>query len=111
MWQTAQHEGGAFLFEGKSSVLRFEALTTDAVQIDAGPLAMEDRHGDKELTLFTIRLTRTADQWRNVVALCWAPKGQPVKLVQLTMHGDVSAFRIGRSSIELDWKTSKVRLK
>lgn len=101
--QSCRRDGPAFLFEDKTAVLRLEPLTGDAVQIDAAPLAMEGRHGETNQTMFTVRLTRTAKHWRNVVALSWAPAGQPVKQVKLDRLGDVTTFHAGTSAVSLDW--------
>jgi len=64
--QTGRRDGRAFLFEGKSAALRLEPLTPDSVPIDAGPRALEGRHGAKDLTLFTVRLMQTAAQMRTL---------------------------------------------
>jgi len=101
--QTGRRNGEAFLFEGKSSILRLEPLTTDAVQIDSGALAMEGRHGEKDLEMYTVCLTRTAAQWRNVVAFSWAAAGQSVKQVESEWNGDVTTFHIGQRTVNLDW--------
>jgi hypothetical protein len=66
--QTGLRDGAAWTFESKQARLRVKPLTADSVKIDAAPLTMEGRHGEKDLTMFTLRLTRTADQWRNVIA-------------------------------------------
>jgi len=101
--QSCRRDGQAFLFEDKRAVLRLEPLTGDAVQIDAAPLAMEGRHGEKDQTMFTVRLRRGANRWRDVVALTWAPAGQPVKQVKLDRLGDVTTFHVGTSTVALDW--------
>lgn len=108
--QSCRREGDAFLFEGKSAVLRLEPLTTDSVQIDAGPLAMQGRHGEKDMTMYTVRLTRTAAQWRNVVAFSWAPSGQPVQQVEIETQGNVTTFRVGERKIFLHWTSAAVTL-
>lgn len=109
--QTARRDGAAFVFEGRSAVLRTEPLTADSVQIQAASLAMEGRHGEKDLTTFTLRLTRTTDRWRNVVAFSWADKGQPVKRVQMESHGDVTTFRAGDHIVTLNWTNSTATCK
>jgi hypothetical protein len=101
--QTARRDGAAFLFESKTAILRVEPLTADSVEIDAAPLAMEGRHGEKDLTMFTLRLTRIADQWRNAVAFCWAKTGQPVEHVESETQGDMTTFRVGHQCVTLNW--------
>ena len=104
--QSCQREGEAFLFEGKSTTLRLEPLTNDSVQVSASPLAMEGRHGEKDLTMFTLGLTRTTDRWRNIVALSWTASGRTAAKVTLETHGDVTTFHIGQRSLSLDWADS-----
>jgi hypothetical protein len=104
--QTGRPDGAAFLFEGKTAVLRFEPLTTDSVEIEAASLAMEGRHGEKDLTMMTLRLTRTTGRWRNIVALSWAPSDRAAAKVTSETHGDVTTFHTGRRSFSLDWANS-----
>ena len=108
--QTGRRDGGAFLFEGTSSVLRLEPLTTDSLQIDATPLAMEGRHGEKDLSMYTVRLTRAAAEWQNVVAFSWARSGQPAKQVAVQTQDDVTTFRSGDRVFSVDWSTSAAKL-
>jgi len=104
--QTGRPDGAAFLFEGKTAVLRFEPLTTDSVEVEAASLAMEGRHGEKDLTMMTLRLTRTTGRWRNIVALSWAPSDRAAAKVTSETHGDVTTFHTGRRSFSLDWANS-----
>jgi hypothetical protein len=104
--QTGRPDGAAFLFEGKTAVLRFEPLTADSVGIEVASLAMEGRHGEKDLTMLTLRLTRNVDQWRNVVALSWAPWDRTAAKVTSETNGDVTTFHIGQRSFSLDWADS-----
>ncbi len=106
--QTARRDGAAFLFEGKAAVLRLEPLTADSVEIEAAPLAMEGRHGENDLTMFTIGLTRTADQWRNVVAFSWKTTGRPVKHVTIQTQGDLTTLASSEHEFMLDWSSSMV---
>jgi hypothetical protein len=106
--QSAGRDGPAFVFSGKSATLRIEPLTSESVQVEAAPLAMEGRHGEKEQTMFTLRLARTADHWRNAVALSWAESGQAVKQVELEPQGDVAVFRSGDRQVSLDWSSGEI---
>jgi hypothetical protein len=82
----------------------------DHIVDDATPLPMEGRHGEEDLTMFTVRLTRTADQWRNVVAFSWAA-GQPVKQIAWDTQGDLSTFRVGNQNLSLNWTYSTATCK
>jgi hypothetical protein len=108
--QTGRPDGAGFLFEGESAVLRLEPLTAESVRVDAAPLAIEGRHGERDQTMFTVRLARTADHWQNVVALSWAAAGQPVKQVKIERQGTVTTFRSGDRAVSLDWSTSPAKL-
>ena len=101
--QSVRRDQQAFVFSGKSATLRIEPLNTESVQVDAAPVAIEGRHGEKEQTMFTVRLVRTAAYWRNAVALSWAESGRAVKRVELDRQGDVAVFRSGDRHVSLDW--------
>jgi len=105
--QDVRRDRQAFVFSGESATLRIEPLTTEAVQVDAAPVAIESRHGEKDQTMFTVRLVRTAAHWRNAVALSWAESGRPVKRVELDRQGDIAVFRIGDRHVSLDWTSGE----
>ena len=104
--QNGRRDGGAFLFSGKSAVLRLEPLTSESVQVEAGPVAVEGRHGEQDRTMFAVRLHRTAARWRNVVALSWGAADQPVPQVGIETQGDVTVFRSGDRTASLNWTSS-----
>lgn len=104
--QTGRRDGAAFLFEGTQAVLRLEPLTADSVEIEADLLPMEGRHGEEDLTMFTVRLRRTADHWRNVVAFSWSLPSRPAKQIQIRTHGDLTTLHSGGRTVALDWTSS-----
>lgn len=99
----ARRDGVAFLLEGKKAILRIEPLTLDSVEVEAAPLKIEGRHSEDNLSLFTLRLSRTADKWRNVVAFSWAPLDQVPAKVGFETNGDTVTFRVGEDSFRLEW--------
>ena len=105
---TARRDGEAFVFTGKSAQLRIEPFTDESTRIEAVALPAEGRHGAKTQTMFAVRLQKTADRWRNLVAFSWGPVGRPVPTVQFEQRGDVMTFRSRGRSLSLDWASGKV---
>jgi hypothetical protein len=103
-----ERDGDAFLFKGKSAVLRLEPLITAAIRIEAAPLAVEGRHGERDETMFAVRLVRNAASWRNAVALSWAEDGQTASDVDVDIHGDQWTFRCGPRLVSLNWQTGQI---
>jgi hypothetical protein len=108
--QTAERQEQAYLFTGISARLRLEALTTEGVRIEAAPLPIEGRHGESDQSMFTVRLLRTAAEWRNVVALSWAEADCLPPRVELGLRGDVAVFRSGERQVALDWTRGEARM-
>jgi len=59
------------------------------VALAAEDAAAADRHGAKTDKIFTVRLSRKAATWRNVVALSWCRAGQQPSKVSLESRGQV----------------------
>jgi len=97
-------DGQAFLFQTKRSRLRLEPLTLDSTAASAEEIPAADRHGSKNDTLFTVRLSQKAPSWRNAVALSWSPSATPPKKVNLKVEGEVWQFSAGDRSVKLDWR-------
>ena len=106
--QSAEQAGGAFLLKGKSSLLRLAPLTTDGVETDAGEISIVDRHGGKDVSMFTIRLAQNAAYWRNAVAISWSAAADQPAEVELVAQGDRWTFRCGPRQVLFDWTTRRV---
>jgi hypothetical protein len=52
--------------------------------------------------MFTIRLQTRRPQWRNAVALSWAPAGETPKKVTLSRDGDLWSFSVAGRTVSLD---------
>ena len=99
----------AFVVRGQDAVLRIEPLGPEACAASAEDVAAAGREGEKDSSLFTIRLTRSAREWRSAVALSWAAaRGTPAK-VALEVAGDTWTFRVGSRAAALDWKSGTAR--
>ena len=101
-------EGRAFFFQTKRSTLRLDPLTPDQVSLSVEDLAAADRHGGKSDTLFTVRLGKKAQSWRNAVALSWSKAGTPPKKVSLKADGESWQFSAGDRDLKLDWREAPV---
>jgi hypothetical protein len=109
---TAEREGAAFVMRGKQAVLRFEELTGENVGLAAENVPAAGRSAETTKmtsTLFTIRLTRTASQWRNAAALSWAAANVPPTRVTVNADGDVWRFTAGDRAATLNWKTGEAK--
>jgi len=101
----ASRSDQGFLFETKQSALRVEPLTPDGTVISAEDVNAADRHGADTDKMFTIRLHRTAKEWRNAVALSWCKAGQQPKKITLDIKDDVWKFSAAGRTIDLNWTT------
>ncbi|MHC4405625.1 MAG: DUF4962 domain-containing protein [Planctomycetota bacterium] len=105
--QRCERHSEAFVFAGKSAVLRLESLTPEATRIEADKLSVMGRHGEKDGSMFVVRLNRNAARWRNAVALSWAKSQQPMINVDLDVRGEKWMFRCGSRLVSLDWTTGQ----
>ena len=105
--QEGTQQAGAFLFHGKSAVLRIAPLTDDGVQTEADKMAIVDRHGEKNVSMFTVRLAKKTDHWRNAVALSWSDRDEDPPEVELHPDGERWQFRCGSRTAQFDWATGK----
>ena len=105
-----KRQGRAFLFPGQHAVLRLEALTPATADIDAAALPATGRHGERNQTMFAVRLRTQAAQWRTAVALSWAPADQAPTKVAFQPTKNVWRFQAGTDTCELDWASGKATL-
>ena len=104
-----RRDNDAFVFSGKSACLRLEPLTTEGTAVEAAELPIEGRHGEDGQTMLTVRLTRKASRWRNVVALSWAKSEQAAATVKVDVQADTTVVRIGNKAALLNWTTGDVQ--
>jgi len=105
-------EGNAFVLQGAKSSLRLELLGTAAgVKASAEDLACEGRHGEPNQKMFTVRFTKQATEWRNVVALSWSVGGELIKTKMLQSPSDVWEFSVADKNIRLDWRSGLTELR
>ncbi len=109
--QQSQREGDAFLFAGKSAMLRLEPLTTDDTQVAAAALELQGRHGEERDTMLTVQLNRHTAQWRNAVALSWSGADQQPIHVALEVRDQQWIFHCGSRSVLFDWTTGEAKLR
>ena len=93
-----------------SDKLYFEPLTAEAVQVEAAPLEVEGRQGEKGQTMFTVRLVRKANEWRNAVALSWSRPENPPRQVKFASRGSAAVFTCGRRLVALDHERLRTSL-
>lgn len=106
--QRCERTGKAFSFQGKTASLRLEPLAPDGARIEAADVAIVDRHGGKDTSMFTVRLTRDGAEWRNAVALSWADRESQPAEVQLDARGEQWIFLCGTRTVSFDWQTRRV---
>jgi hypothetical protein len=106
--RTVQRDGNAFVFAGRSAVLRLEPRAAESTIIDAGDLPAAGRHGERGQSMFTVRLRRRAAHWRSVVALSWTERGRMAPNLDLETRNDEATFRFGDRLVSLNWKTGDV---
>ncbi len=93
----ATADGPACVATGERSRLRVELLTADGVSQESADLPMADRHGGTGPTMPTIRFTRHAATWHNVVALTWSTlDGQPERVTMATEGGRTVFYLAGK---------------
>jgi hypothetical protein len=73
--------------------------------VSAQDMPIEGRRGEQNQSMFTIRLSKQAAVWRNVVALSWARLGQTPRTVQASTRGDFWRFSAAGRAVTLDWTT------
>ncbi|MGI6418898.1 MAG: DUF4962 domain-containing protein [Thermoguttaceae bacterium] len=105
--QDCRREGEAYVCAGKAATLRIEPLTAEAVHVEAAPLEVEGRQGEKGQTMFTVRLIRKAGAWRNAVAFSWSGSESPPRQVTFESKGSAAVFTCGRRQVTLDWATGE----
>lgn len=105
-----ERDENAFIIRGEQTVLRLEPLTNEDVRIAAEDVAGEGRHGEKDWSMFTVRLSMEQSQWRNAVALSWAMANEkPVKVI-LHTDGDIWTFATGDRAVVLNWTTGEAKM-
>ena len=85
-----------------------DGKVADATRIEAAPLTVEGRHGEKDDTMFAVRLVRNAASWRNAVALSWAEDGQAASDADVDIDGDQWTVRCGPRLVSLNWRTGRI---
>ena len=102
-----RQQGESLLFRGQSAILQLTPLTTEDVEVAAGDVSIEDRHGGKDASMFTIRLRRNGSEWRNAVALTWAEIDQQPPEVSLDARDTQWIFQCGPQAVSFDWTTKR----
>lgn len=103
-------EGEAFVFRGEAGTIRIEPLTTEGVTASAEPVAGEGRSGREEFVMFTVRLRKQADAWRNAVALSWARAGSEPPRVALEATPDEWRFAVDGATVLFRWADGHARV-
>ncbi len=85
--QQADRRGTVFLAKGKQVVLQIEPLTTEGVQVSSEALPMPGRHGERESSLFAVRVRTRQAKWHNAVSLSWFRVGDEPTRVALRTEG------------------------
>jgi hypothetical protein len=96
---TCETADGIGMIAGARTLLRLELLTPEDAAVQAEQSNPEDP--------VVLRCSRTAGQWRNVVALSWANIQDEPRSVTLETVGDVSMFRLDDRTITFDWTLGK----
>ncbi len=109
--QEGEREGSVVLVRGKQATLRLELLTPQGVTLAAEKVPTAGRHGGEGEPLFCMRLRRRAEQWRNAVALSWAPAGKQPPRVALRAAGEQWIFSAAGRTVALDWATGQAALR
>jgi hypothetical protein len=103
--------GAASLLHGTQASLRLEPLVgTNGVEFFADDIAIEGRHGEQNVKMFTVRMAKQAAAWRSVLAFSWAGRGQPLPTVSLASPDATGQFRVGQRLVTLDWDTGQARV-
>lgn len=108
----AKRDGEAFLIPGERVVLRLDPLISDGVNISIEVIQDEDYSGGMgEDPLFTVRLRKKSDQWRNAVAFSWAKSNNKPARVTVHKDGDTWTFAVGNRIVALNWKSGQTEIK
>lgn len=101
--QIAQEQSdGSYLVAGKKSVLRFQILTPNDVNIKTEPVPVIDLNNViNRMLAFQIQTQQV--QWRNAVAISWSDKVETLKSVILSESESIWNFEIGQQKLELNW--------
>jgi len=111
--ESAEGDGGVFLLRGDRAVLRVEPLedggTGPDIRASAEEVPTEGRRGEDE-SMFTIRVVAVRRDWRNAVALSWAPAGGEPATVTCRGEGDRWVFAAGDRTVALDWSSGRAEV-
>lgn len=101
--QIAQEQSdGSYLVAGKKSVLRFQILTPNDVNVKTEPVPVIDLNNViNRMLAFQIQTQQV--QWRNAVAISWSDKVETLKSVILSESESIWNFEIGQQKLELNW--------
>lgn len=106
--EPADRQGDVFVAKGKQGVLQIEPLTPEKVQVSGEALPLPGRHGGKESSLFTVRLSTQQANWRNAVALSWTGAEEKPARVVLRREGRRWTFVVRDRKLVLDWETGQI---
>jgi len=106
-----ERDGGALLIRGEQAGLRLEPLTGEDVSIAAEDVAAEGRHGERDVSMFTVRLNTKRAQWRDAVALSWAMANDEPAKVTLQADSDIWTFTVGDRIVTLNWTTGEAEIR
>ena len=98
----AERDGASLIIRSERAALRLEPLTTDGVAVAAEDVPGEDRRGSG-WSMFTVRLTTKRSEWRNAVALSWAPASAAPVRVTMQREGEQWRFSAGERTVALNW--------
>jgi hypothetical protein len=107
----AERSQNAFLFRSNGANLRLHALATDGLDMEAGPVAAEGRHGEKDQSMFTVRLRTRRAQWRNAAVLSWAPAASEPPKASLKVDGDTWVFQVEGRAVLLNWSNGNAEVR
>ena len=113
---TGRREGNTMSFVGKNASLRLEPLGIESgggesVGIEAADLSCEGRHGEKDLTMYTVRLRCKTSTWRQATAFSWAEAGRSPQVVRLEAKEPTWTFHTGERTVSLNWTTGEAALR
>ena len=97
---------GGYVVTGERSELRITAPFMGDATLSAEDVGGEDR-GDKDFTMFTVRLRKRASSWRNATVLSWSAKGEAPPTVTSTQTGANWAFATETTTLVFSWETEQ----
>ena len=106
----AARDENAWLIRGPHASLRVEPLTRTDVEATAEHLQAGQAIDPGNPTMFTIRLRTERSQWRNAVALSWAPTASSAKKVVMNVAQDQWHFRCPQGNVRFSWDTGTASL-